>query len=355
MAHIFSSVKQTPRISGRNAEIELFRFLSAVAIVLFHLHICSGGLLAVDYFFILSGALMTRGVVFSKKSAHEVNLTTFFCKKLKAFYPELLAAVIIGMSAAFLRDDFSSYLYRCYYSLMNEVLLLRMTALSSDPTMGGCPQSWYLSSMMIGVVLVFPLVKYLRQPVMILVAGCLVCGYLVQRAGGVQGGSYCDWYGIAYSGNIRAVGDLLLGSASLYAAEYLKRCELSDVLRFALTTVKYLAMLGTLLMYSVRCRPAESFFLVLCMCIICSCFADKTLNFHNETWIKLCIFLGKMSLPLYLAHWPIVRLLPKLEEVAVLRESYMAYPACFLILIALVCAVHLSACSMRKLGEKWWG
>lgn len=352
MAHLSSPVKLSPPSFKRNAEIELFRFFSAVAVVLFHLHICSGGLLAVDFFFILSGALMTRSVVFSKKAGQEVKLTPFLWKKLKSFYPELLAAVIIGMSAAFLKDDFSSYLHRCYYSLMNEVLLLRMTALSSDPTMGGCPQSWYLSSMMVGMVLVFPIVKYLRQPVVMLVAGFLVSGYLVQRAGGLQESSYCDWYGITYSGNIRAVGDLLLGSASLYAAEYLKRCNFSDALRIALTAVKYFAVLGTLLMYSVRYRLTEPFILLLCMCIVCSCLADKTLGFYNEKWAKICIFLGKMSLPIYLAHWPIVRVLPKLEGVAVLRESYMVYPACFLILSALVCTVHLSACAMRKLGEK---
>lgn len=355
MEHSSSLSPQSPQLSGRNADIEMFRFLAAVAVLMFHLHLWSGGLLAVDFFYILSGALMTRSLVFSKRasSASGVDLTDFFFRKLKSFYPELLAAVIIGMLASVAKDDPSTYLHRCYFALVNEVCLLRMTALSSDPTMGSCPQSWYLSSMMIAGVIVFPVIKYVRKPALIFVAGCMICGYLVQCAHGLQGASNCDWYAITYSGNIRAVGDMLLGSASLYAAEYLKNTEFSALMRTVITMVKYLAMSVALLMFVVRYRPTEAFVLLLCMCIVSCCFSNKDRSINNAVWHRICLFLGKVSLPLYLAHWPIVRLFPKLEGMEMPGKYYLTYPILLLVLTLLIYMVYFIACCLRKLARRF--
>lgn len=337
-----------PRKAGRNAEIEFLRFAASVAVVLFHLHLIDAGLLAVDFFFILSGTLMARSMFFSLKSSKVgvEALTPFFFRKLRSFYPELLVAVLIGLVASLTKDDMCVFWHRCYCTLINEVCLLRMTGICTSPEMGSCPPSWYLSSMMIAVVVTYPIIRYVRNPILLFFSGCLILGCLVQHAGCMQT-SHVDWYAVTYSSNIRAVGDFLLGASVCYAAEYLKVTELSVVVRRWLTVVKYVAVALLLLMFTVRYRPTEPSVVLLCSYVICCCFSGKSMAPHGERWNKLCCFLGKLSLPVFLAHWPLVRLLAKLEKISFLQDTYTLYPLLFLVLGALIAPVHLGGAWLR--------
>ena len=337
------------RIPRRNAELEMFRFIAAAAIVLFHLGVCSGGLLAVDFFFILSGALMARSLIFSDRVRRErIEVTAFIIRKVKVFYPELIAAVFMALPVHLIREDITTFLHRFFYAFINEVCLLRMTALCSHPAEGVCPPAWFLSSMVVAMVVVYPVIKYVRNPVMLLVSGCLICGYLVHYAGGLIGGSAFDWYAVTYSGNIRAVGDFMLGAATCHAAEFLKNKDVSHLLAQFLTILKYAAMALLLVMLSVRYLPVEPAILLLCMIVIGCCLSGKCWEPKGKCWYQISAILGRISLPLFLAHWPLVHVQTTLRAISFVRDMHMVYPLLLLLLIVLVLIVHIVAYYLRK-------
>lgn len=110
-----------------------------------------------------------------------------------------------------------------------------------------------------------------------------------------------DWIGFTYEGNIRAVGELLLGSFAFSAVQAIKRVEILLPGRMLVGVVRY-AMLGVMFYVA---RDAETDFQWLSLLaawgivvIAFSCTGIDSFVFNN----RFCIFLGKLSLPLYLSH-----------------------------------------------------
>lgn len=102
----------------KNGELEFFRFLFSIIIVLHHSRylvgdkncVLLGGALAVEFFFILSGCLMAQSI--EEERIHHADTSyigkdtfLFLKRKVKGFFPQILFAWITAFIVTAIASD----------------------------------------------------------------------------------------------------------------------------------------------------------------------------------------------------------------------------------------------------------
>jgi peptidoglycan/LPS O-acetylase OafA/YrhL len=109
---------------GYFRHIDGMRALAIIPVVLYHLfpYLCPGGFTGVDVFFVISGFLITRGIV-SDLSAGRFSITSFYVRRIKRILPAyfvLIAFVLIALPFSFsfytYRSVCSTAIYSAFYS-----------------------------------------------------------------------------------------------------------------------------------------------------------------------------------------------------------------------------------------------
>lgn len=307
-----------PTSQQRNGEIELVRILMAFIIVNYHSYLWDGdgcrvlfrnGYIGVELFFLLSGFLMASSIArkreMSTPSIEKINRETFLFlrHKLASFWPELFLACSLGLFvfallhypdirliADMVRDTFSS-----------EMLLLDMTGLAGVG-INGCV--WYLSSMLLGLALLYPLFRRAGSSPLLLVILLLTLG-CVYRVGspavGLRGGGLMYWFGFTWKANLRAFCELGIGAFLYPLALSLARVKLNRWARWCLLLLK-LSCYILIVAYARKAMPgypplvlvAMATVIVLSFARICP---DADIYQHRAIF-----WLGRFSLPLYLSH-----------------------------------------------------
>ena len=209
----------------RNAAIDILRLVFAVIIMLHHSRyvmgyencVFAGGSLAVEFFFIVSGYLMAKSAV----SARQAGTASFLYRKFCAVIPEFWTGWLIGfvllmvfghVSVSGTLEKFREYIF--------EPILLRMSGIYTGGFNGA---SWYVSSMLICMAMLYPLTKRFPEAMQKVAApliAVLLFGCLCQNFDHPRDPS--KWIGFTYKGNIRAMADLCLGIAGYGIAEKMR-------------------------------------------------------------------------------------------------------------------------------------
>lgn len=290
-------------MGGRNAEIEMLRFLFAVLVLLCHSKaalaetdwIFTHGSLAVEFFFLLSGYLMMA----SLNKRQTISTDAFVWRKIKGFWPELFVSVVLAFAVyAYSGVTVSEFLVSGINTVLSSLMFLRMTGITLSYTDWNGP-TWYLSSMVIGMLLVYPVLRRYGTHVLVLLFSLILLGFLHRGNGQIT--TVYHWNGICFSGNLRAVGELLLGAFAWQGAQWLRGQTLGVKLRALLALVKWLGVVFVLFISHVAWCSWDGACLVALWCVIVIAFSGQSLDrslFQN----RFCLFLGAFSLPLYLSH-----------------------------------------------------
>lgn len=292
-------------INQRAAEIEFLRFVFAVLVVLSHsvillaegMKVFIHGALAVEFFFMLSGYLMMASL--QKNAARPAEVHHFIFRKIKAFWPEMLVAVMLAIGVyRYCGAPAVEVVKQSYNTFLSSLLLLKMTGITPDKWDWNGP-TWYLSSMVIGMCITYPLLKRWGTHAVLLLFALILCGFLLQ-CNGVLANAY-QWTGITYAGNLRAVAELLLGAFAWQGAQWLRNRTLGVKVRALLALAKWLGVVFVLFISHVAWYTWDGACLVALWCVIVIAFSGQSLDrglFQN----RFCLFLGAFSLPLYLSH-----------------------------------------------------
>ena len=95
------SVKNTQGNSEYHHEIDGLRAISVVVIVLFHLKVAGflGGFIGVDIFFVISGYLITRIILFNLAEG-SFRFNDFYIRRITRILPALVATVVVILPLA---------------------------------------------------------------------------------------------------------------------------------------------------------------------------------------------------------------------------------------------------------------
>jgi len=229
----------------RNFNVDLLRMLFAIIIVYGHMSLTKlvpsvilGPL--VVFFFILTGYFTMTGL--EKRKERGESIGKFLFSKLMSFMPYLLvAALITFVLQTILQIDYYGY-------SLGESIISSLTTFFVDvsclsmfgmPMMMGNVAVWYLSGMMVGLAITYPLaMKYGRKfskyvaPVigMLCIAVCL-------RATGTLFGPYTEIGGVI-KGLLVSVGSLCLGYFAFECVDRLKSYELTRFGRNLLSVIE---------------------------------------------------------------------------------------------------------------------
>ncbi len=326
----------------RLGEIDFWKFIFALIVVIHHSRFLVGddkcyflkGSFAVEFFFLVSGYLMMLSI--DKMSENPINLGretfTFISKKYKSFYPGVLIAWIIAVGVNIIILD--NPVHRVLMDGIWEALLFQMSGLHMGVALN--PSTWYLSSMLLCMLILFPLIRrYNKTAMKIILPVCalLLLGWMYQTYG--QPRNPTAWNGFTYRGNIRALAEIGLGTSCYHITKILQNINFNRFGKFLLTSVKWGAYIAVILhMYIPLDTQNDFLFILVLMIAISVTFSAQGLDFslYNH---KLFYFLGKFSFYMYLGHyyWSFA-LIPFLPEHFSVKAKTLIY-----VLVSLVTAV----------------
>lgn len=264
-----------------------------------------GGDICVDFFFLLSGYLMMQSI----RKRHLVDSACisalpretvgFIRHKIHSFYPELLVASLIALLSEWLCSSHLS-LGMCARTIkdvvMSNLLLLNMTGLAGWGLNGAV---WYLSSLVIASLIVYPVYRLVRPILPALLAACLLIG-LMWLTGSEFFYAKASLAGL-YIGNLRAVVELFVGGGLYECSGKLRECTVLSRIRVLFYVIK-MVMLLIVLMYCLHPQIVYAPMVMLALCgIIVLSFALST-EYGNWLQNRYVAFLGTISLSVYLGH-----------------------------------------------------
>ena len=324
-----------------NVTIDFLRFLFSVIVVLHHSRYVLGddncyflgGSLAVEFFFFVSGYLLLVGAdkagrkngagyllpdgVDMAGRTEAAGLETkgigsetlhFILHKIRSFLPEFLIAWWIGFVLIGVVRQYGVLDYlKAFGNDFWELTLVKMSGLFTHGIDGAM---WYLSAMLLGMAILYPLLRTKRDLMTHLVCPLLALflyGYLCQAEGHPR--DPIVWLGVCYKGLVRAVAGLCTGVVICMAVRRLKRFSPSGLTKTgnALAIGVQLLCLLLTIRYMAEQEPSEydyfyMFLLMLLVLISFSGFGLESVLGNSQRLHLLSAFLGKYSLSLYLGH-----------------------------------------------------
>lgn len=178
------------------------------------------------------------------------------------------------------------------------IFLVQMTGLNF-----GSPNhiEWYLSSMLIAIAIIYPFckknydlfTKYVTPIGSLLLLGCMI--YTTKSLTGVMA-----WKLICYKRTIRAIIEISLGTTAYEISKWLSNKKINNKGKIILTITEFLCFaLSIAYIMTTLSKIYEIYILILLFIMISIIFSNQTygLKYFNN---KFCLFLGKISLPIYL-------------------------------------------------------
>ena len=351
------SKKKQQTTLHRNGKIELLRFVFAFFVAFFHLG-CSvehssekfkTGYMAVEFFFLVTGYLMAKSLSkeltdnSSQGNERLINTSLSFAwKKYTSFIYTFLVSVV-----------FTSAAWINYYDLSAKEWILKMA--DAVPTFLLLPvfgfktapwyiPTWYLSAMMVTVVILTPILLKHGKFYSLYAAPVLSLAMLgfIYRSKGYFDVNGDNWEGRINLGLLRAFAEISLGCTAYYLVEggYLKK--FGRKLLSAAAILCYAAVFA--FMFGDYDHSMQIIVILLMFAAVLVTFNNgDTFKFLNN---KFVYFLGKLSLPVYLFHTIARNYILKINSI---NDSYLKQ--CVVLFIATI-ALSLVGMALAELLKK---
>lgn len=301
----------------KNCVTEILRFVLSIFVVGYHTRsivdyggnpLFQFGYFAVEFFFILSGFLLAMSLE-RAYTAERFGLLPdtgrFMWRKIKSFLPFHLIAVVLMMVviAAFDTSSFAARLESGWTGIF-----LLQSAVVWTTCEGLIVPEWYLSTMLIAILIIYPCARLLGRKIkrkvfvpVILIAGLAVVAVAV--------GFGTNWlFTWNLSNDLRGFGEMCAAMLCFYLSRYLSGREFGKKTRTALAAAEAVCYVGA---FAVMCLPFDIIGTIGIPIVIVLSAVAVTISFsgHGLPSVKLsekiCLKMGALSLPLYLLH-PVV-------------------------------------------------
>lgn len=305
------------RSKGRNGEIDVLRFVFATVIVLFHFNATYhyghfyNGAVGVEFFFLVSGVLMAKKAESLHKSAactpprgnNIPEQTWKFLKgKIGVFYTYLLVCALLQLIVRRILLEGWNLAVTCR-EIIKSIPAFLMINMAGMYTNGGAEigGSWYLSAMILGMLLIFPLLLLNYEwtaKIIMPVIGIFGLGYLYLSCAHIM--AVDGRAGIFYGGMLRAIGELAIGVFAYEISKKIAQISFTKLAEMLLTFLKFICYIVVLVFaYSAWEGKYDLYAFIFCA-------VGVTLSFSGVGWslsdYPVTRWLGKVSLPVFLIH-----------------------------------------------------
>ncbi len=261
------------------------------------------GFLSVEFFFIVSGFLMTKKAFSDESDNLGKSTLHFVSRKFMIIYPFFLVAWVI----AFISDIFiaQSSLIDVLVHLLMSVPFHFQLQMTGIPCYDVIPTTWYISAMLICMVFMYPLIKKFRYSFVFIAAPVLAMlsyGYLGEMIGKLAAVEPLEGTFI-HSGLFRGVAGMSLGSLSYGVCQKMKSAKFSKRGYIVCTVAEIASYLAAILLMFSQSRFRPDFVVVFFL------FVAVTISFSNVSYTSRIFkkehpLIGQYSLTLYLADAP---------------------------------------------------
>lgn len=328
-------------MKNRNAIVELARFLFSILVVGYHIRLSvndgvtglfENGALAVEFFFLLSGYFLARSIekVSEKEDCGIVSESFRFIKgKIKGILPTHIianaAAVLVIL--AFNLGNAGELIFRGLPSLF----LAQMALVWSNSYESALiiPE-WYLSSMLICMVIMFPIALLLRRKIRGEAVTAVLTGILaVMTAVGILIDGALPQNFIY---DLRAWGEMCVGMFAYYLSQKLSVLNSERISNRFLQIVEVICYTVPIIF---GIAPLSRSMMPVCMVVTVVCifvslsvtFSGRGVQIKNEKAGKGFAYLGSISLAIYLFHPVLIPLLDNvLHDASFLLKSLVIFP-----------------------------
>ena len=297
----------------KNGVIEIFRFLGIAFIMCDHFRQIglkdlprpfTGTWVYVEFFLILSGFLTAKHF-YAKDTPNKIstfvsNGIIYTVKKYYKFIPYVILAVLteylVKYGSYLFNGDFLGF-FKKFQEIPFEMFLLSAASTNGTLTF----PIWFLSA----TFLVSPIICIISQVKNKYVMGMLsfypaLFYYLNRANGGIGNHDYPNQI-------IRALCGMLLGIIVFLASDYVKNRKFSKMTKSILSICQIILI--CVLLY-INYKGLSGFISTYLICFI----GIIMLSFSNQTYLPSCdksfvLFLGKLSMPMFIWHWPVAHLL----------------------------------------------
>ena len=296
----------------KNGIIELFRFLGIAFIMCDHFGQIGLGDLArpftgtwvyVEFFLILSGFLTAKHFQNKMEDSNTIssyisNGVNYTIKKYCKFLPYVFAAVLIEYAVRFgkyiIIGDFIGFFSKIQ-EMPFEMLLLSAAGTNGTLTF----PLWFLSA----TFLVSPFICVISQIKNGQVKGIIsfypAVFYYLNRINSIGNHDYPNQI-------IRALCGMLLGVFVFVITDDIAKRSIRKVTRI-IFTICLVSSICILLFINFRGICFTSTYLLCFICIIMLSFCEKT--YMRSCTHPFIMYLGKLSMPMFIWHWPVAHLL----------------------------------------------
>lgn len=306
----------------RNGEIEFFRFVFALMIWLRHgaklfvgdwQDLFFRGALAVDFFFMVSGYLMAASCVKkyredSGKCEIGKETAAFIKRKYLGLMPEFLIAWMIAFVLYMIGlDEISPVIFlKEGIDWLFEIIPLSMTGITNGAFHNA---SWYISAMLLAMAVLYPVcrkhyeffVNVMAPLAAVFVLGFFAVNYSTTLNPKILIASFL------YKGVLRGIGMISFGAALYPMTEKIGELKWNETGRKLISVVIAGCMTFILAVMIFRSGPDLDIFAVCLMGpVVCLAFSGQS-QFASVFDHRLCYFLGRKSMLLYLCHSEVSR------------------------------------------------
>lgn len=300
-----------------NGIISIWKFIYCVMIILYHISLDKSfnekytfkyGAIGVEFFFIVSGYLLAKKAIdFGNVKNENIGIETwrFILKKVKIFYPYILMVYFTSLPIMAFIEKYSRY---NVLTSIWELLLMQSSGLYTTRVI---PVAWYISSMILCSLILFPLIlKYRNNYIYIFapISIIFIWGFIIKRNGNFT--NPWIWNTFTIVGNLRAFFELSLGVIVYDIAEKIKKINFTKISKLIISIIEFIGFISILLFVNIdkANNKYDSIMLLIMALSITLAFSEKTLlfSFCNN---KVFYFLEKLSLPMYLNQIWIIYLL----------------------------------------------
>ena len=300
----------------RNGTIEFMRFIFCAVVILYHINnrllfepgehfgFFMNGRIGVEFFFLVSGWLMAKSAEKYENKPIMKSTKQFMIKKFTAILPYhlFIYTVCTVIMVELCRTEKTGDPFKMFISSLPNLFFLQKSGIY---TVEVITPEWYIAAMLWMMLIIFPLILRFKDKftkIACPIITVLLIGYMIHANKKLGGTNRFIFNGDIAKIYVRAFAEMCGGVFCYHVSMKIKKLNLTKADRIFLTVIEVIGYTApvwyTVSLWKETYEAYAFYFLAVAV----------TLSFSGVTYLKklfdngLSMFLGKASLPLYMAQ-----------------------------------------------------